>query len=145
MGLFAPTRKRHIRQKVGAYSLLHRLLSSQWPPSHVSFLAVCRPVHCHHSHSTHHLCLPEFHGSARRHALSKFSMPAMSPTMTEGGIAQWKKKEGESYAAGDVILEIVSPQRRSISSRFIDFRCRKQTKRPSTSKPRKTVCLPKLS
>ena len=31
----------------------------------------------------------------------------MSPTMTEGGIASWKKKEGESYAAGDVLLEIV--------------------------------------
>jgi hypothetical protein len=27
--------------------------------------------------------------------------------MTEGGIAQWKKKEGESYSAGDVLLEIV--------------------------------------
>lgn len=27
--------------------------------------------------------------------------------MTEGGIASWKKKEGESYAAGDVLLEIV--------------------------------------
>lgn len=35
-------------------------------------------------------------------------MPAMSPTMTEGGIASWKKKEGESFAAGDVLLEIVS-------------------------------------
>jgi pyruvate/2-oxoglutarate dehydrogenase complex dihydrolipoamide acyltransferase (E2) component len=34
-------------------------------------------------------------------------MPAMSPTMTEGGIASWKKKEGESYASGDVLLEIV--------------------------------------
>ncbi|KAG8802568.1 pyruvate dehydrogenase complex dihydrolipoamide acetyltransferase component (E2) [Serendipita sp. 398] len=33
-------------------------------------------------------------------------MPAMSPTMTEGGIAAWKKKEGESYASGDVLLEI---------------------------------------
>lgn len=31
----------------------------------------------------------------------------MSPTMTEGGIASWKKKEGESFTAGDVILEIV--------------------------------------
>lgn len=29
--------------------------------------------------------------------------------MTEGGIAQWKKKEGESYSAGDVLLEIVCP------------------------------------
>lgn len=40
-------------------------------------------------------------------ALSKFAMPAMSPTMTEGGIATWKKKEGESFAPGDVLLEIV--------------------------------------
>lgn len=37
-------------------------------------------------------------------------MPAMSPTMTEGGIASWKKKEGESYSTGDVLLEIVSWQ-----------------------------------
>jgi hypothetical protein len=34
-------------------------------------------------------------------------MPAMSPTMTEGGIASWKKREGDSFAAGDVLLEIV--------------------------------------
>ena len=47
------------------------------------------------------------HVSARRYALTKFAMPAMSPTMTEGGIASWKKKEGESFAAGDVLLEIV--------------------------------------
>ncbi|THU91727.1 dihydrolipoamide acetyltransferase [Dendrothele bispora CBS 962.96] len=33
-------------------------------------------------------------------------MPAMSPTMTEGGIASWKKKEGETFSAGDVLLEI---------------------------------------
>lgn len=30
--------------------------------------------------------------------------------MTEGGIASWKKKEGESFTAGDVLLEIVSIQ-----------------------------------
>ncbi len=30
----------------------------------------------------------------------------MSPTMTEGGIASWKKSEGESFQAGDVLLEI---------------------------------------
>jgi hypothetical protein len=34
-------------------------------------------------------------------------MPAMSPTMTEGGIASWKKKAGDTFAAGDVLLEIV--------------------------------------
>jgi hypothetical protein len=27
--------------------------------------------------------------------------------MTEGGIASWKKKEGETFSAGDVLLEIV--------------------------------------
>ncbi|KIO31879.1 hypothetical protein M407DRAFT_241627 [Tulasnella calospora MUT 4182] len=47
-----------------------------------------------------------FHVSARKNALSKFTFPAMSPTMTEGGIANWKKKEGEAFSAGDVILEI---------------------------------------
>ena len=30
----------------------------------------------------------------------------MSPTMTEGGIASWKKKEGESFTTGDVLVEI---------------------------------------
>lgn len=35
-------------------------------------------------------------------------MPAMSPTMTEGGISSWKKAEGEAFSAGDVLLEIVA-------------------------------------
>ncbi|CAO1633943.1 unnamed protein product [Parajaminaea phylloscopi] len=47
-----------------------------------------------------------FHPSMSAQELTKFNMPAMSPTMTEGGIAQWKKKEGESFSAGDVLLEI---------------------------------------
>ncbi|GJN89709.1 hypothetical protein Rhopal_002696-T1 [Rhodotorula paludigena] len=47
-----------------------------------------------------------FHASPAPYALQKFLFPAMSPTMTEGGIAQWKKKEGESFAPGDVLLEI---------------------------------------
>ena len=50
---------------------------------------------------------PGIHVSARRHALIRMNMPAMSPTMTEGGIASWKKAEGDSFAAGDVLLEIV--------------------------------------
>lgn len=28
--------------------------------------------------------------------------------MTEGGIASWKKKEGETFSTGEVLLEIVS-------------------------------------
>lgn len=47
-----------------------------------------------------------FHVSARQCAASKFLMPAMSPTMTEGNITSWKMKEGDSFSAGDVILEI---------------------------------------
>jgi len=38
--------------------------------------------------------------------LSRFNMPAMSPTMSEGGIASWKIKEGETFSTGDVLLEI---------------------------------------
>ncbi|KAI0831693.1 single hybrid motif-containing protein [Trametes gibbosa] len=44
--------------------------------------------------------------TAARSAISKFAMPAMSPTMTEGGIASWKLKEGDTFSAGDVLLEI---------------------------------------
>ncbi|MDE8343666.1 MAG: 2-oxo acid dehydrogenase subunit E2, partial [Acidocella sp.] len=33
-------------------------------------------------------------------------MPALSPTMTEGTLARWLKREGEAVAAGDVIAEI---------------------------------------
>lgn len=35
-----------------------------------------------------------------------FTMPAMSPTMTEGNISSWKVKEGDSFSSGDVLLEI---------------------------------------
>src|SRR5688500_13967191 len=33
-------------------------------------------------------------------------MPALSPTMTEGNLAKWLKKEGDSVKAGDVIAEV---------------------------------------
>lgn len=35
-----------------------------------------------------------------------FKMPAMSPTMTEGGIVAWKYKAGDEFALGDVLLEV---------------------------------------
>ncbi|KAG5649585.1 hypothetical protein H0H81_002999, partial [Sphagnurus paluster] len=35
-------------------------------------------------------------------------MPAMSPFMTAGTITRWKKKEGEAFAPGDVLLQIES-------------------------------------
>src|ERR1700733_12806328 len=33
-------------------------------------------------------------------------MPALSPTMTEGAVARWLKKEGDEIHSGDVIAEI---------------------------------------
>lgn len=33
-------------------------------------------------------------------------MPALSPTMTEGGLAKWLKKEGDTVESGDVLAEI---------------------------------------
>src|SRR5882724_7117094 len=33
-------------------------------------------------------------------------MPALSPTMTEGNLAKWHKKEGDKVTSGDVLAEI---------------------------------------
>lgn len=37
---------------------------------------------------------------------TKLPMPALSPTMTTGTIASWKRKEGDKISAGDVLCEI---------------------------------------
>ena len=37
---------------------------------------------------------------------TKILMPALSPTMTEGNLAKWIKKEGDQVRSGDVIAEI---------------------------------------
>ncbi|KAF2202915.1 mitochondrial pyruvate dehydrogenase protein x component-like protein [Delitschia confertaspora ATCC 74209] len=47
-----------------------------------------------------------FHPAPATLAAQNFNMPALSPTMTEGNIATWRVKEGDSFAAGDVLLEI---------------------------------------
>ncbi|CAO3698786.1 hypothetical protein G6F70_004130 [Rhizopus microsporus] len=47
-----------------------------------------------------------FHTLAPCSAISRFNLPAMSPTMTEGTIHKWKKQEGETFSAGDVLLEL---------------------------------------
>jgi len=40
--------------------------------------------------------------------------------MTEGGISAWKMKEGQSFASGDVLLEIVWTENRLALSERID-------------------------
>lgn len=48
----------------------------------------------------------QMHTTSRLQELYKFTMPAMSPTMDDGGIASWKRNVGDTFAAGDVLLEI---------------------------------------
>ncbi len=38
--------------------------------------------------------------------MTQILMPALSPTMTEGKLARWLKREGEAIKAGDIIAEI---------------------------------------
>eukprot|EP00026_Physarum_polycephalum_P007244 Phypoly_transcript_07302.p1 GENE.Phypoly_transcript_07302~~Phypoly_transcript_07302.p1 ORF type:complete len:520 (-),score=122.66 Phypoly_transcript_07302:31-1590(-) len=37
---------------------------------------------------------------------TELTLPALSPTMEEGVIVQWNKKEGESFKAGDVLFQL---------------------------------------
>lgn len=45
-----------------------------------------------------------FYASYPPHTVIK--MPALSPTMTAGGIGAWQKKVGDSIAPGDVLVEV---------------------------------------
>ena len=36
----------------------------------------------------------------------EIEMPALSPTMTKGGVSRWAVKEGDRVLAGDVLAEI---------------------------------------
>ncbi|ERT00798.1 hypothetical protein HMPREF1624_02031 [Sporothrix schenckii ATCC 58251] len=47
-----------------------------------------------------------FNAAARLAVAQNMTMPALSPTMTEGSIAAWRVKEGDKYSVGDVLLEI---------------------------------------
>jgi pyruvate dehydrogenase E1 component beta subunit len=44
--------------------------------------------------------------SRTRAMATEILMPALSPTMTEGTLARWLKKEGEAVKSGDVLAEI---------------------------------------
>ena len=46
-------------------------------------------------------------------------MPALSPTMTEGKLAQWLKAEGDVVAAGDVLAEI-EPDKATMEVEAVD-------------------------
>ena len=50
------------------------------------------------------LALARYYASFPSHTVVK--MPALSPTMTAGGIGAWQKKPGDSIAPGEVLVEI---------------------------------------
>lgn len=72
-------------------------------------------------------------------------MPAMSPTMTEGGIAEWKIKEGDVFSAGDVLLEVVCTSLFEDDANNEIMVQRKLTRQLSTWKLRMTVSLERSS
>lgn len=50
------------------------------------------------------LALARYYASFPSHTVVK--MPALSPTMTAGGIGAWQKKPGDTIAPGEVLVEI---------------------------------------
>ncbi|PHT65224.1 hypothetical protein T459_29649 [Capsicum annuum] len=44
--------------------------------------------------------------SAETPSYMEVGMPALSPTMTQGNIAKWRKKEGDKIEVGDILCEI---------------------------------------
>ncbi len=54
--------------------------------------------------STGRLALARYYASFPSHTVVK--MPALSPTMTAGGIGAWQKKPGDTIAPGEVLVEI---------------------------------------
>lgn len=60
-----------------------------------------------HDHSTlKFLSGIRCYSSAEPPAHIVIGMPALSPTMTQGNIAKWRKKEGDKIEVGDIICEI---------------------------------------
>jgi len=71
-----------------------------------SFAAACRLSARLATRKVQQDAVRGFRTSAAVLAAQNFTMPALSPTMTEGNIAAWRVKEGEKFSAGDVLLEI---------------------------------------
>lgn len=70
-------------------------------------------------------------------------MPALSPTMTKGNLAKWRKKEGDKISAGDVIAGTITQLWRRCSPPTRLQRLR-QTRLLLTSRLRTTVISPRF-
>ncbi|EEY22389.1 pyruvate dehydrogenase protein X component [Verticillium alfalfae VaMs.102] len=56
-------------------------------------------------------------------------MPALSPTMTAGGIGAWQKKAGDSIAPGDVLVEIET-DKAQMDFEFQEEGCSRRQRKP---------------
>ncbi|CAH9111404.1 unnamed protein product [Cuscuta europaea] len=102
-----------------------RLLSSSLSPSlyiyssealnHIPEVTSSRPIHflmfngVDHNSSKLMVRLPSgvrCFSSAENPLHTVLTMPALSPTMNQGNIVKWRKKEGDKIEAGDVLCEI---------------------------------------
>lgn len=71
-------------------------------------------------------------------------MPSLSPTMTEGKIVKWLKKEGDSVSPGDVLCEIQTDkavmafetEEEGILAKIIVSYCNHITYKPVIYKPK---------
>ena len=52
------------------------------------------------------LCLRRQYSSDLPSSFQEITMPALSPTMTKGGVTTWLVSEGQKVSAGDVLAEI---------------------------------------
>jgi len=69
-------------------------------------MAARLPVRILARHARSQCARRQFSSSSWSLEAQNLTMPAMSPTMTEGNISSWKVKEGDSFSTGDVLLEI---------------------------------------
>lgn len=59
-----------------------------------------------HADLSRFIAIPPVHHSRVNAAITEFKLPAMSPTMTEGSVGEWKFKEGEAFSASDVLMTV---------------------------------------
>ncbi|KAM3360257.1 hypothetical protein P3S68_019969 [Capsicum galapagoense] len=84
---------------------------NQIPDVDATSLSSVRPVHFRLLSGVHGIPSKLQNGvrhfsSAETPSYMEVGMPALSPTMTQGNIAKWRKKEGDKIEVGDILCEI---------------------------------------
>ncbi|XP_031115635.1 dihydrolipoyllysine-residue acetyltransferase component 1 of pyruvate dehydrogenase complex, mitochondrial isoform X1 [Ipomoea triloba] len=92
-------------------STLRSLSSSSEVLNHIPEVTSLRPIQFPMFNGVHHNSskLPSgvrYFSSAESASHTVLAMPALSPTMSQGNIARWRKKEGDKIEVGDVLCEI---------------------------------------